>query len=66
MAIINLCCRNRINFITNTSICGDNWHDGNKNSLRTIEAQFVQKLKSNELWPRFTGFYKKKRVVSVS
>ena len=34
----------------------------NKNSLRTIEAQIVQKLKSNEARPEFTGSYKKKRV----
>ena len=34
----------------------------NKNSLRTIEAQIVQKLKNNEARPRFTGSYKKKRV----
>ena len=31
----------------------------NKNSLRTIEAQIVQKLKNNEAWPKFTGSYKK-------
>ena len=35
----------------------------NKNSLRTIEAQIVQKLKNNEARPKFTGSsYKKKRV----
>ena len=34
-----------------------------KNSLRTIEAQIVQKLKSNEARPKFTGSYKKKRVI---
>ena len=34
----------------------------NKNSLRTIEAQIVQKLKNNEARPKFTGTYKKKRV----
>ena len=32
----------------------------NKNSLRTIEAQFVQKLKNNEARPKFTGSYNKK------
>ena len=32
----------------------------NKNSLRTIEAQIVQKLKNNEARPKFTGSYKKK------
>ena len=32
----------------------------NKNSLRTIEAQIVQKLKDNEARPKFTGSYKKK------
>ena len=31
-----------------------------KNSLRTIEARIVQKLKNNEARPKFTGFYKKK------
>ena len=34
----------------------------NKNSLRTIEAQIVQKLKNNEARPKFTGSYKKKPV----
>ena len=34
-----------------------------KNSLRTIEAQIVQKLKNNEARPKFTGSYKKKRVL---
>ena len=34
----------------------------NKNSLRTIEDQIVQKLKNNEAWPKFTGSYKKKSV----
>ena len=35
-----------------------------KNSLRTIEAQIVQKLKNNEARPKFTGSYeKKKRVI---
>ena len=33
-----------------------------KNSLRTVEAQIVQKLKNNEARPKFTGSYKKKRV----
>ena len=32
----------------------------NENSLRTIEAQIVQKLKNNEAWPKLTGSYKKK------
>ena len=32
----------------------------NKNSLRTIEAQIVQKLKNNVARPKFTGYYKKK------
>ena len=31
-----------------------------KNSLRTIEAQIVQKLKNNEARPKFTGSYGKK------
>ena len=34
----------------------------NKNSLRTIEAQFVQKLKNNEARPKFTGSSKKQSV----
>ena len=29
----------------------------NKNSLRTIEVQIVQKLKNNEARPKFTGSY---------
>ena len=33
-----------------------------KNSLRTIEAQIVQKLKNNEARPKFTGSHKKKSV----
>ena len=37
----------------------------NKNSLRTIEAQIVQKLKNNEARPKFTASYKKKRVAVV-
>ena len=37
----------------------------NKNSLRTIEAQIVQKLKKNEARPKFTGSYKKKRVIQL-
>ena len=37
----------------------------NNDSLRTIEAQIVQKLKSNEARPKFTGSYKKKRVLLV-
>ena len=39
-----------------------------KNGLRTIiiEAQIVQKLKNNEARPKFTGSYKKKRVIPVS
>ena len=32
----------------------------NRNSLRTIEAQIVQKLKDNEARPKFTGSYKKR------
>ena len=32
----------------------------NKNSLRTIEAQIVQKLKNNEARPKFTRSYKNK------
>ena len=39
-----------------------NWHDGNKNNLRTVEAQIVSKLKNNEPRPKFTGSYKKKRI----
>ena len=32
----------------------------NKNSLRTIEAQIVQKLKNNVARPKITGSYKKR------
>ena len=35
-----------------------------KSSLRTIEAQIVQKVKNNEARPKFTGSYKKKSVYS--
>ena len=38
----------------------------NKNSVRTIETEIVQKLKNNEARPKFTGSYsKKKRVVAL-
>ena len=37
----------------------------NKNSLRTIEAQIVQKLKNSEARPQFTGSYKKEKRVST-
>ena len=37
----------------------------NKNCLRTIEAQIVQKLKNNEARPKFTGSYNKKRVCQL-
>ena len=33
-------------------------------NLRTIEAQTVQKLTNNEVWPKFTGSYKKKGIVT--
>ena len=36
-----------------------------KNSLRTTEAQIVQKLKNNEAWPKFIGSYKKKKRVAL-
>ena len=38
----------------------------NKDSLRTIEAQIVQKLKNNEARPKFTSSYKKKKKRRVS
>ena len=47
-------------YVIYTSICGNNWHDGNKHNLRTIEGQIVQRLKNNEHLPKFTGSYKKK------
>ena len=34
-------------------------NDGNKNNLRTTEAQIVPKLKNNEPQPIFTSSYKK-------
>ena len=37
----------------------------NKNSLRTIEAQIVQKLKNNEARPKFTGSYIKKACTTI-
>ena len=50
-------------FTANTSICVDIiGTNGNKNNLRTIEAQIVQTLKNNEPQPKFTGSDKKKRV----
>ena len=51
------CCRpgrqNRPN-LDYHHVCGDNWRDGSKINLRTIEAQIVQKLKNNEARPNFT------------
>ena len=38
----------------------------NKNSLRTIEAQIVQKLKYSEARPKFTGSYKKKTCIETN
>ena len=36
----------------------------NKNSLlRIIEAEIAQKVKNNEARPKFTGSYKKKRIM---
>ena len=35
----------------------------NKNNLRTIEAEISKKVKNNETQPKFTGSFKKKRVV---
>ena len=37
-----------------------NCHDGNKNNLRTIEAQIVQNLKKNVLGQNLLVFIKKK------
>ena len=62
-AIINVCCRNKINFISNTSICGDETRTVVE-LKRTIKVQIVQKLK-NEPRPKFTGSYKKKRRVGI-
>ena len=45
-------------------IYGNNKPLLNKNSLRTTEAQFVQKLKNNKARPRFTGSYFKKTRVA--
>ena len=42
-----------------------NWHDGNKDNLRTIEAPIVQKLNNNEIRPQFTGSYKKNVYIST-
>ena len=46
-------------------IYGNNKPLLNNNSLRTIEVQFVQKLKNNEARPKFTGSYNKKKCVVV-
>ena len=43
-------------------IYGNNKPLLNKNRKRTIEAQFVQKLKNNEARPKCVGSYLKKRV----
>ena len=41
------CCRPAAKpYLDYQHFCGDNWHDGNKNNLRTIEAEIVQKLKN--------------------
>ena len=37
----------------------------NKSSLRTIEAQIMQKLKNNEARLKFTGSYLIKRVIET-
>ena len=42
-----------------------NWHDGNKNSLRTIEAQIVQNIKNNEARPKFTGSDKRRSLYFI-
>ena len=42
-------------------ICGAIGHCGNKNNLRTTEAQIVQKLKNNETRPNFSVVLKKMR-----
>ena len=45
-----------------------NWRDGNKNNLRTIEAQIVQNLKNNEdqrSSAKIYWFLLKKRVFEV-
>ena len=43
-----------------------NTYDGNKNNLRTIEAQIVQKLKNNELRTKSTGSYQEMSVYTES
>ena len=40
-------------------ICGNNKPLLNKNRLRRIEVQFVQKLKNNDARPKFAGSYNK-------
>ena len=39
---------------------------GNKNNLRTMEAQIVQKHKNNDPPPKFTGSYKKASIENSS
>ena len=46
-------------FYDSAVVC--NWHDGNKNNLRTIEAQIVQKPKNNKPRKNYC-FLQKKRV----
>ena len=48
--------KTKLNFYGSAEVY--NWHDGNKNNLRTIEAQIVQNLKNSETRPKFTGSYK--------
>ena len=43
-----------------------NWHDGNKNNLRTIEAQIVPKCKNHKPQPKFTGSLLKKACMDFS
>ena len=45
-----------------TSFCGDNLHYGNKNNLRRIEAQVVQKPKNNKPQSKSTGSHIEKNV----
>ena len=46
-------------YLDNQHICSTRLHDGNKNNLRTIEAQIVKNLRTTRLGQNFTGSCKK-------
>ena len=46
---------------SSTIICGDNWHDGSKNSLKTIEARIEERASAKICW-----FFQRKSVYTAS